>query len=42
MAFCVREEIVTSWYDWRMAVVWLMAVGIASLIYFWPAARLVE
>jgi hypothetical protein len=27
---------------WRMAVVWLMAVGIASMIYFWPAARLVE
>ena len=32
----------TSWYDWRMAVVWLMAVGIASMIYFWPAVRLVE
>jgi len=25
-----------------MAVVWLMAVGIASMIYFWPAVRLVE
>jgi hypothetical protein len=33
---------VTSWYDWRMAVVWLMAVGIASMIYFLPAARLIE
>jgi hypothetical protein len=31
-----------SWYDWQMAVVWLMAVGIASMIYFLPAARLVE
>jgi len=25
-----------------MTVIWLMAVGIASMIYFWPAARLVE
>jgi len=25
-----------------MAVVWLMAVGIASMIYFLPAARLIE
>jgi hypothetical protein len=25
-----------------VAVVWLMAVGIASMIYFLPAARLVE
>ncbi len=32
----------TSWYDWRMAVAWLMAVGIASMIYFLPAARLLE
>jgi hypothetical protein len=38
----VREETVTSWYDWRMAVVWLTAIGIASMIYFLPAARLVE
>ena len=22
----------TSWYDWRMAVAWLMAVGIASMM----------
>jgi hypothetical protein len=22
-----------------MTVVWLMAVGIASMIYFWPAVR---
>ena len=32
----------TSWYNRRMAVVWLMAVGIASMIYFLPAARLIE
>jgi hypothetical protein len=38
----VPEETVTSWYDWRMAVVWLTAIGIASMIYFLPAARLVE
>jgi len=25
-----------------MTVVWLMAVGIASMIYFWPAVRFVE
>jgi len=25
-----------------MTVIWLMAVGIASMIYFWPAVRLVE
>ena len=38
----VREETVTGWYDWRMAIAWLMAVGVASMIYFLPAARLVE
>ncbi len=32
----------TSWCDWRTAFAWLMAVGIASMIYFLPAARLVE
>ena len=30
----VQEETVTGWYDWRMAFVWLMAVAIASAIYF--------
>jgi hypothetical protein len=39
---CLREETVTSWNDWRMAVVWLMAVGIVSMIYFLPAAHLIE
>ena len=39
---CVREETVTSWYDWRMAFAWLMVVAVASMIYFLPAARLVE
>jgi hypothetical protein len=38
----VREETVTNWYDWRIAAVWLTAIGIASMIYFLPAARLVE
>jgi hypothetical protein len=38
----VREETVTSWNDWRMAVAWLMTIGIAAMIYFLPAARLVE
>jgi len=33
---------VTNWYDWRIAVVWLTAIGIASMIYFLQAARLVE
>jgi hypothetical protein len=33
---------VTGWYDWRVAVVWLTAIGIASMIYFLPGARLVE
>jgi hypothetical protein len=33
---------VTSWYDWRVAVAWLMTIGIATMIYFLPAARLVE
>ena len=42
LAVYVREELVTSWYDWRMAVAWLMAVGVASMIYFSPTARLVE
>jgi hypothetical protein len=37
-----QEETVTSWFDWRMAFAWLMAVGIASMIYFLPVARLVE
>jgi len=37
-----QEETVTSWFDWRMAFAWLMAVGIASMIYFLPLARLVE
>jgi hypothetical protein len=42
LRFCVQEETVTSWYDWRMAVVWLTAIGVASMIYFLPALRLVE
>jgi hypothetical protein len=33
---------VTSWFDWRMAVAWLMAVGVASMIYFLPAANLIQ
>ena len=37
-----REETVTSWYDWRMAFAWLMAVAVASVIYFFPTTRLVE
>ena len=32
----------TSWYDWRMAFAWLMAVAIASAIFFFPIARLVD
>ena len=32
----------TSWYDWRMAVVWLTAVAIASAIFFLPITRLVD
>jgi hypothetical protein len=39
---CVQEETVTGWYDWRMAFTWLMAVAIASAIYFFPIARLVD
>jgi hypothetical protein len=33
---------VTSWYNWRIAVVGLMTVGIATMIYFLPAAHLIE
>jgi hypothetical protein len=29
-------------YDWRMAVAWLVAVAIASAIYFVPVTRLVD
>jgi hypothetical protein len=39
---CEQEETVTSWYDWRMAFAWLMAIAIASAIYFFPIARLVD
>jgi hypothetical protein len=42
MAICVQEVAVTSWYDWRMAFAWLTVVAIASIIYFLPAASLVE
>ena len=28
----------TSWYDCRMAFAWLMAVAIASAIFFFPMA----
>ena len=38
---CVREDPVTSWYDWRMALTWLMAVAVASAIFFFPITRLV-
>ena len=37
-----QEETVTSWYDWRMAFAWLMAIAVASAIYFFPIARLVD
>jgi len=33
---------VTSWYDWRMAFAWLMAVAVAGVIYFVPVTRLVD
>jgi hypothetical protein len=33
---------VSTWHDWRMAVIWLMVVGVASMIYFLPAANLVQ
>ena len=39
---CVREETVTSWFDWRMAFTWLMAVAVASAIFFFPITRLVD
>ena len=39
---CVREETVTSWFDWRMAFTWLMAVVVASAIFFFPITRLVD
>ena len=32
----------TSWYDWRMAFAWLMAVAVAGVIYFVPVTRLVD
>jgi hypothetical protein len=32
----------TGWYDWQMAVAWLMAVGIATAIFFFPMARIVD
>ena len=38
----VWEETVTSWYDWRMAFAWLMAVAVAGVIYFVPVTRLVD
>jgi hypothetical protein len=39
---CVQGETVTSWYDWRMALAWLMVVAIAAGFYFFPIARLVD
>ena len=39
---CAREETVTSWFDWRMAFAWLMAVAVASAIFFFPITRLVD
>jgi hypothetical protein len=33
---------VTSWYDWRMAFAWLIAVAVAGVIYFVPVTRLVD
>ena len=39
---CVREETVTSWFDWRMAFAWLMAVAVASAIFFFSITRLVD
>ena len=39
---CVREETVTSWFDWRMAFAWLMAVAVASAIFLFPITRLVD
>ena len=36
------EETVTSWFDWRMAFAWLMAVAVASAIFFFPITRLVD
>ena len=38
----VQEGTVTGWNDWPMSFVWLMAVAIASAIYFFPIARLVD
>ena len=38
----VREETVTSWFNWRMAFAWLMAVAVASAIFFYPITRLVD
>ena len=38
---CVREETVTSWFDWRMAFAWSMAVAVASAIFLFPITRLV-
>ena len=32
----------TSWYDWRMAFAWLMAVAVAGVIYFVPVTWLVD
>ena len=32
----------TSWYDWRMAFAWLMAVAVAGVIYFVPVTRFVD
>ena len=39
---CVREETVTSWFDWRMAFAWLMVVAVASAIFLFPITRLVD
>jgi hypothetical protein len=33
---------VTSWYDWRMALAWLMVVALATGLYFFPIGRLVD
>jgi len=38
----VWEETVTSWYDWRMAFAWLMAIAVAAAIFFLPITRLVD
>jgi hypothetical protein len=37
-----RARIGTSWFDWRMAFAWLIAVAVASAIFFFPITRLVD